>query len=77
MCDSRLVPAGTARRGQSAAETPGHLDGIDVHGRAGTPTKIKNFSSTLYAFPALRRAASVAGARWDVCADHIAGRVDD
>jgi len=72
------VPAGIARRGQSAAETPGHPDGIDVRGHVGTPTKIENFSNTLYAFPALRRAASVVGARCrDVCADHIAGRVDD
>jgi hypothetical protein len=28
-------------------ETPGHPDGIDVHGHADTPTKIQNFSNTL------------------------------
>src|ERR1700745_2393147 len=44
-------PAPPARRSRpratAAAETPGHPHGIDVHGRAGTPTKIQSFSNTL------------------------------
>jgi len=39
-----LTPRGTA-----AAETPGHPDGIDVHGHADTPTKIQNISNALKA----------------------------
>src|SRR5215218_4049517 len=39
--NQRPLLVGQVRGGTAAAETPGHPDGVDVHGHADTPTKIQ------------------------------------